>query len=195
MNNNPMDALRQLGQMGEQLQKIFGDDFIRNLMGSNADLQNLQNLQNLRNLSGMTGLTGIPGMDSNALPGNPLQSMFNWSDGGAYPRTDLYQTRNELIAVLEIPGLEKSGDVKLFVEPNRLVVRGNQSRRYSGVSKEKFLLSERRDSFEREIALPVRVIARKARASYRHGLLEVHMIKDTTQKSEPSGNPVPIEFE
>ncbi|MFC4769373.1 Hsp20/alpha crystallin family protein [Effusibacillus consociatus] len=183
MNNNPFDSLRQLGQLGEQLQKMFGEDFMKSVMGSNTSLPNMPGFQ-----------SAVSGANGQHFPSDPFQNVFNWS-GGNYPRLDLYQTRNEVVAVLELPGLEKSSDVKVYVEPNKLVVKGNQSRRYSGIAKEQFLISERRNSFEREIALPVKVLARKARAYYRHGLLEVHLIKDGGSKAEPSGNSIPIDFE
>lgn len=182
MNQNQFDYLRQLGQMGEQLQKMFGQDFIKNLTGSHSVFPNL---------SALPGISGNP-------PANPdtlLQNLFQWT-GGQHPRVDMFQTRNELIAVFEIPGLERTGDVKVFVEPHRLLVRGNYATRYAGVPQEQFFHSERqRGSFEREISLPVRVIANKARAAYRQGVLEVRMIKDEGSKGQYKGNPVLVDFE
>ncbi|WP_018131628.1 Hsp20/alpha crystallin family protein [Effusibacillus pohliae] len=179
MNQNPFDSLRQLGKMGEQLQKMFGEDFMKNLMPSHMHLPNIP---------------GIPGIKGDSNAANPFQNLFQMT-GGDYPRVDLYQTRSELIAVLEVPGLEKSSDVKLVVEPNRLVVKGNPRVRYSGIPDDQFILSERPRSFEREITLPVRVLPRKVRAFYRQGLLEVHMIKDAGPRGETGGSPIPIDFE
>lgn len=187
MNGNPFDSLRQLGQWGEQLQRMFGEDFMKNMMAQNGQMPNLPGIQ------GMSGMPGMPGAKADTAASSPLQNMFGMM-GGQYPRTDIYQTKNEVIAVFELPGIERSSDVKLFVEPNRLVVKGNQRIRYSGIPQEQFLVSERQRTFEREIALPVRVLANKVRASYRYGLLEVHMIKDAEQRGEASGSPIPIDF-
>lgn len=180
MDNNMMNSLRQLGQMGEQIQKMFGEDFMKRVM---PNLSHMQNMPNNANFPGMT-----PDMGQ-------FQNMFNWSDA-QNPRADLYQTKNELIAVFEIPGMERSSDVKVAVEPHRLYVRGNYAVKYSGVPQDQFHLSERqRGSFERDIPLPVRVMANKARAAYRQGLLEIRMIKDEGSKGMPKSNYLPVDFE
>jgi HSP20 family molecular chaperone IbpA len=180
MDHNMMNSLRQLGQMGEQLQKMFGEDFMKRVMPNPANMSNVPNSPN------------IPGMGPDF---SQFQNMWNWQDS-KNPRTDLYQTRNELIAVFEIPGLERSSDVKVGVEPYRLYVRGQYSIRYSGVAEDQFHLTERqRGAFERDIPLPVRVIANKARASYRQGLLEVRMIKDEGSKGIGKNNYLSIDFE
>lgn len=177
MDNNMMNSLRQLGQMGENIQRMFGEDFMKKVM---------PNLQNMPSVPFQPGMNQDP---------SGLQNMFNWS-GGQHPRADLYQTRNELIAVLEIPGLEKSADVKVAVEPTRLYVKGNYSGRYGGIPQDQFLVTERqRGEFEREIQLPVRVLGNKVRASYKQGLLEIRMIKDEGNKSTPKGNYVPVNFD
>ncbi|BCJ86661.1 Hsp20/alpha crystallin family protein [Effusibacillus dendaii] len=181
MNTNPMDSLRQLGQLGEQFQKMFGEDFLKTVMGSqNGNMPNLGNL-----------FDGNPLMPN---AGFPMQNMFNGMSSG-YPRVDLYQSKNELVAVIEAPGIEKSSDVKIAVESNRLHIKGNQGNRYPGVARDQFLMSERQSSFEREIQLPVRVLPNKVRAAYRQGILEVRMIKDTDQNADLKDNTIPIDFE
>lgn len=180
MDQNMMNSLRQLGQMGEQLQKMFGEDFMKRVMPNPAKMSNTSDFPN------------IPGMGADF---SQFQNMWNWQDS-KNPRIDLYQAKNELIAVLEIPGLERSNDVKVRVEPDRLYVKGQYLIRYSGVVENQFYLTERqRGAFERDIALPVRVIANKAKAAYRQGLLEIRMIKDEDNKGTGKNNYLFIDFE
>lgn len=192
-NNNLLNSLRQLGQMGEQIQKMFGTDFLKNMQVPGMNLPNVPGAGGIPGIPGMSGTGGVSGM-SGTDAGFPFQNMFGMG-APVYPRADVYQTKNEVVAVLEIPGLENKGDVKVNVEPTRLVVKGNPSIRYSNVAKDQFVISERQSSFQREIDLPVRVRANKVRALYKNGLLEVHMIKDIGQAEGTRGNYVNVQFE
>lgn len=173
MNGRDKNSFHDLTDLRHQLQQTFGQDFFKSLAPAFQ--------------SGK--------MQADFEQGGPFPNLLKWLEG-VFPRVDLYQTRNELIAVLELPGIENSQDVKLSVESRRLVVRGEQKNRYTMLDEEQFLLTERhRGAFEREILLPIKVIPNKVRAVYRLGLLEVHMIKDTEVEFESADNTVPIEFE
>lgn len=107
-----------------------------------------------------------------------------WEEG-ARPKVDLYHTPQEVIAVIEAPGIERKEDIRLHVEPQRLLIQGVQQNRYAQIAKEQYLLSERdRGPFEREVVLPVPVVPEQVQALYRLGLLEVHMRK-AHQRKEP----------
>lgn len=172
--NNPFDAFRQMGQF-KYLEKILGEGFLKNL-----PLQNIP---------------GFPGDDAGA-SGASFDKMFPWGGSDSFPRVDIYQQGSELVAVIELPGVEKGSDVNLALDADRLFVSGTVPEHYSGVAASDILTSERqRGRFEREIELPRRVLPNKVRAYYKNGLLTVHMIKEGGGNERPRGNAVPISFD
>lgn len=176
MSNNPMDYFRQLEQIGDQLRTMFnGNDFMRNFM------------PNMQDMMGQ-------GTSGNAAS-TPFQNGFDWVKGGAYPRVDLYQTSREVIALVEVPGLEKSSDVSISVDATRLYIRGSHSHRLVNVAQENIIMTERHSGvFERELTLPVRVHPKDVKASYKNGLLEIRMLKDDQSHQGTRGHIVPIQF-
>ncbi len=161
-SNNPFDAFKQLGQL-RQLQKMFGDNFFKGMPMPDMG-------------SGLKDM-GMPAF---------------WGGDDEFPRADVYEQGSEVIAVLEIPGLNKSTDVHLSVKPNKLIVRGNINS--VGVRQDKMLLAERHHGpFSREVSLPVTVVPDSVRASYKNGLLEVYMLKEDDREDQARGT-IPIDF-
>lgn len=114
----------------------------------------------------------------------PLAQNFN------SPRVDLMETPAELVAVCELPGLEKKEDVHIDISDNVLIISGT-IRRSQDYKDESLHRRERyTGSFTRSVALPMRVKEEEIRASYRNGLLEVHMPK----LEESGGRHIDIDF-
>jgi HSP20 family protein len=179
-NGNPFDHFPNLANMNESLRRMFGPQFLQNVMKQlpMAELNKLQVLPDWQGLFGGQGLQGSDVFGSNA-----------------YPRIDIYETRQEVVAVIEVPGLESASDVKLDVKPELLTISGSLTGRSRGFSKGGFYLDERfRGSFERSVSLPHRVRPQQSRAHYRNGLLEVRMIKDARKNPKSRGYHVPITF-
>jgi HSP20 family protein len=102
------------------------------------------------------------------------QSML--SDRAWAPAIDIHETREELVVVAEVPGV-KEKDIQLSIVENVLTLKG-QRLAASEVKEESYHRMERwTGSFERYIQLPVPVQADKVRASYRDGVLEIHLPK------------------
>lgn len=187
MSNNPFESLKQLGQIGEQFKNMFNDDFMKNLM-SQANV----------GMGTPTGNPMAPGggtpfpTDSFWMPWNSSQTQSQSNQ----PKVDVFQTKQEVVILVDLPGIERAGDVKVHVEPRQVTLRGSFSNRFHNIQREQFALSERsRGDFEREIALPIRVRTDKTRALYRQGVLEIHLIKDVDRQDRPTGKQVDIDFE
>ncbi|TCP59105.1 HSP20 family molecular chaperone IbpA [Tumebacillus sp. BK434] len=179
-NGNSFDQMRGLGNMNEGLRRMFGPQFLQNVM-KQLPMTELNKLQAMPDWQGMFGGQGLHGTDV--------------TSGGLFPRIDIYQTRQEVVAVIEVPGLESSGDVHVDVQPEQLSVSGSLVGRFSNFSKDRFHLDERfRGDFDRSVILPARVRPQQARAQYRNGLLEVRMIKDNRKGQKNKGHSVPINF-
>lgn len=176
MNENPFDAFQQLGHMSEQLKQVFGEDFVQKMM--QIPTMNLPQWMNQNYVSDGT---------------------FPWSffaSASGRPRVDVYHTRNEVVVVAEIAGLQSESEIQIQVDGRQLLLRGHVPSRYAHIGKDRFLLSELQyGSFERRIDLPAHVRSDRARAKYYQGLLEVRLVKEQSEQSEKRRKLIPILFE
>ncbi len=96
--------------------------------------------------------------------------------GSWMPSMDVYETEDEIVAKLELPGIEPD-DVEVAVEDSTLTVSG--SRAFANeVREESYRRVERRyGSFTRSITLPQTVDAEKVRAAFDKGVLTIEVPK------------------
>ena len=92
------------------------------------------------------------------------------------PVVDLYETQDDVVVELELPGVREK-DIALSITGDVLTVKGERQfdeQRNSGNS----LYIERAwGKFERSIRLPMPVDAGRVKATYRDGVLEVRLPK------------------
>jgi len=94
---------------------------------------------------------------------------------GRSPALDLYQNNDNLVAVIELPGMRKE-EIEISLHDGTLTISGERKRESN--NGEKAERSERYvGTFRRSIALPTRVDASKVTATYRDGILTVTMPK------------------
>jgi HSP20 family protein len=99
------------------------------------------------------------------------QLFSGWS-----PALDLYQSNDNVVAVVELPGMRKE-DIKISLHDGTLTISGERKRESSS-NGEKAERSERYiGRFRRSLALPTRVDANKVSATYRDGILTVTLPK------------------
>jgi HSP20 family protein len=99
------------------------------------------------------------------------QLFSGWS-----PALDLYQSNDNVMAVVELPGMRKE-DIEISLHDGTLTISGERKRESSS-NGEKAERSERYiGTFRRSIALPTRVDASKVSATYRDGILTVTLPK------------------
>src|SRR4026208_1293091 len=95
---------------------------------------------------------------------------------GWWPALDLYQSNDNVIAVVELPGMRKE-DIEISLHDGTLTISGERKRESSS-NGEKAERTERHiGTFRRSIALPNRVDANKVGATYRDGTLTVTLPK------------------
>ena len=92
------------------------------------------------------------------------------------PAADMYETENELVVELDVPGFEET-DLVLEVADSTLTIKGE--RRKEKEEKEKsFYLRERLEKhFERRFKLPPEADLDHVEAKFHTGVLEVHVPK------------------
>src|SRR5689334_21782020 len=108
---------------------------------------------------------------------------------GWTPPLDLYQTSDNVVAVLEIPGMRKE-EIEISLHDGMLTIAGE--RQSHPVESENAERSERfSGKFRRSISLPSRVDAGKVSASYKDGILLVTLPK--AEEAKPKKVEVTVE--
>jgi HSP20 family protein len=96
--------------------------------------------------------------------------------GARLPTSDVLETEKELIVKLDAPGFDEK-DLSLEVSDHTLAVRGEKSEAKDDEDAH-FFVRERMDKqFERLFVLPPEVDTSKAKATFKKGVLEVHVPK------------------
>lgn len=99
------------------------------------------------------------------------------------PLSDLKETDKELIASIEIPGVDKK-DIQLEITENNLQVKVEKKQEMK-IEKKGYIRAERAyKGFYRSIPLPSRIIPEETKAFYKDGVLEVIMPKVEKKKTE-----------
>jgi HSP20 family protein len=103
--------------------------------------------------------------------------------GRLTPVVDVSETPEAITVTAELPGI-KPEEVELHVENNYLVLRGHKKSEIEE-KKENYLRREcSYGSFSRVVSLPTEVLADKAQAKYKNGVLTVHLPKSEKAKTK-----------
>jgi HSP20 family protein len=97
------------------------------------------------------------------------------------PAVDIYERQNELVAKVDLPGVEEK-DIVVRLENNTLTIRGERKFQKS-VNEDSYLRVERTyGSFTRAFSVPSTVNPEQINAAYDKGVLTVHMPKREESK-------------
>jgi HSP20 family protein len=101
---------------------------------------------------------------------NQTQLFSGWT-----PALDLYQSNDNVVAVVELPGMRKE-DIEISLHEGMLTISGE--RKHETGENENAERSERYvGKFRRSISLPARVDASNVSATYKDGILSVTLPK------------------
>lgn len=121
-------------------------------------------------------------------PFRELERVFDETDwfGAAgrnfrVPAVDLYETENELVAEVSIPGLDAK-KVNVQIENNVLHIRSDEETVSEDTGKDYYRKEVRRGMFARSLALPAEVDAEKVSAVSEKGILKITMPKSERAK-------------
>jgi HSP20 family protein len=124
-----------------------------------------------------------------ALLESPLWSGFGRSAqlfSGWSPALDLYQNNDNIVAVVELPGMRKE-EIEISLHDGTLTISGERKRESTNGEK-----AERTERYvgvlRRSITLPTRVDANKVSATYADGILTVTLPK--AEEVKPKQIPV-----
>ena len=102
--------------------------------------------------------------------------------GEATPAVDMYDNKDEIVVKAEVPGVDKK-NINISLSDNILTIKG-EMKKEEETKEEDYYYSERSyGSFTRVLNLPAKVNEKKIKASFKDGILEIHMPK--TAESKP----------
>lgn len=106
--------------------------------------------------------------------------MLEWDD----TQLDMYEEENKVVVNIKAPGFDEK-NIDITIENNSLTVTGNvETKEEEEDKKKKYYRKEiSRKSFTRTVSLPSRVMADKANAQFRNGILEIILPK--AEESKP----------
>jgi HSP20 family protein len=111
-----------------------------------------------------------------SLPRSGQSDLATWA-----PAVDIFEAENELVAKVDLPGVDEK-DIDIRLENNTLTMRGERKFEKS-VNEDHYLRVERAyGSFTRTFSLPNTINPEGINASYKDGVLTVHMPKREESK-------------
>jgi HSP20 family protein len=108
---------------------------------------------------------------------------------GWTPALDLYQTNDNIVAVVEIPGMKKE-DIDISLHDGMLTIGGERAS-FQGEGENAERTERFSGKFRRSVSLPTRVDAGKVSATYKDGVLTVTLPK--AEEAKPKKVEVNIE--
>ncbi|HAF61605.1 MAG TPA: hypothetical protein DCK95_04695 [Anaerolineaceae bacterium] len=89
---------------------------------------------------------------------------------------DMYQTNDEVVIEASIPGV-KPDDINISVAGEVLTIKGEIKQEKESENVDYHIKERRFGSFSRSISLPVQVVAEKANAEFKNGILKLTLPK------------------
>jgi HSP20 family protein len=122
------------------------------------------------------------------VPAETPEGLWPWAPGGFAPRVDVTETDNDIRVSVELPGMDEK-DVEVTLSRDALTIKG-EKKEETETKREGYVHTERHyGSFRRTVPLPREVVADKAEATFRKGVLTVTLpkteaVKTATRKVE-----------
>ena len=91
------------------------------------------------------------------------------------PRADVYQSKDEVIVLIDLPGIEDVNSVEIKIDGKTLVVKGKYSNPYKNLKAA--IVERNRGDFKKIIPLGSNVSKRYNSATYKKGVLEIRFPK------------------
>ncbi|HOJ71113.1 MAG TPA: Hsp20/alpha crystallin family protein [Syntrophorhabdaceae bacterium] len=111
-------------------------------------------------------------------------------EGTWLPAVDVHETKKDVVVTFDLPSIDPK-DVSISIVEDRLTVKGERKREEE-IKETDYFRSERvYGAFQRVVQLPTEVVADKAKATYKDGVLKITVPK--TQKAMPKEIKVEIE--
>jgi HSP20 family protein len=145
----------------------------------------------------MRGLTPWTGMGSLKHEMDRVFDRFlegKWDEipalGEWAPNMDISETKDSLVAKVEVPGLDPK-DIQISLQENLLTIKGEKRQEKEEKDEHYHRVERAYGVFTRSVRLPVAVDASKVTASFKNGLLTVTLPKTPSAR----GTTIPVKAE
>jgi len=118
-------------------------------------------------------------------------SRFPLSDFIRTPRVDVYETNGNVVAEIELPGVEPK-DIDLEVEKDAIKVEAKREQKKEEKKKGYYRKELSQGYYKRIVPLPVEVQEKKAKAVYKDGVLKVEIPKVKPKEEKKKGVKIEI---
>lgn len=101
----------------------------------------------------------------------------------AFPKLDIEDKKDSIVIKADIPGVDQK-DINIEAQEDCLVIQGKTEESKEEKSKNYYRQERKSGSFYREIPLPCAVDSKAVTASFKNGVLEVHLPKIDTKNEK-----------
>jgi HSP20 family protein len=106
-----------------------------------------------------------------------------------FPSLDMREGDGEVTVTAELPGVDEK-DIFVTVNPDSITIKGEKKFEKKGGEKDRWYVERSYGSFQRTLPLPCEVDRERTEASFKKGVLEVHMPKSSVAKSQARHVPI-----
>jgi HSP20 family protein len=108
------------------------------------------------------------------------------------PAVDVWETEDEVKVRADLPGVEPD-DIEIFTTEDSITLRGEVRREREEKEKGYYRAERRYGRFERILPLPVEIKPNEAKATFKHGTIEITLPK--TERAKEHMKKVPVEVQ
>jgi HSP20 family protein len=119
-----------------------------------------------------------------------MEDMFgrflpSWTEKerGWAPTVDMIDQKDEIVVKADLPGLEEK-DIEVTVQDGTLMIRGERKEEKEEKKEDYYFAERSYGAFLRSLPLPTGVEAERVKASFRKGVLEIHLPKAKEAKGK-----------
>ncbi len=113
--------------------------------------------------------------------GKKIEKKNDWPESNGQLAADIYETDTDFCLQIPIAGVSQE-DIKIFVESNMLIIRGERAEMDTTANKKYFHKECYWGSFTRQTMLPDDVNTQKITASFKKGVLVIKIPKKREEK-------------
>jgi HSP20 family protein len=97
-------------------------------------------------------------------------------EGQWIPAADVHDTKKDVVVTMDIPSIDPK-EITISIEGDRLLIKGEKKKEEELKDETSYRTERFCGSFQRVIQLPTEVVAEKAKATYKDGVLKISIPK------------------
>jgi HSP20 family protein len=116
-----------------------------------------------------------------AFPSLSVERAWPFGEAGELPAVDVHETDAEIVVRADVPGVSKD-EIQVELRDMALIIKGERKKEEEVKEQDYYRCERSHGSFSRVIGLPTDVKADAIKASFKDGVLEIHLPKSEEAK-------------